>query len=144
MEFFCMVTFPKFALFKFTGWIIDFKGSFSWLQYGWSVTWQACCISWFTSLVLHPQVFQTVWLAELYGLLGGLQNAESAAYRFIFFHGFYTLHMTCFWLLFLMRILVTCIFFQSCFSQRLLRVGFRWFNPLLKVHNTENLCITWR
>ena len=38
MEFFCMVTFPKFALLKFTGWIIDFKGSFSWLQYGWSVT----------------------------------------------------------------------------------------------------------
>ena len=38
--------------------------------------------------------FQTVWLAELYGLLGSLQNAESVANRVIFFHAFYTRHMT--------------------------------------------------
>ena len=38
--------------------------------------------------------FQTVWLAELYGLLGGLRNAESVANRVSSFHAFYTRHMT--------------------------------------------------
>ena len=50
MEFDCMKIFPEVALLKFTGWINDFKGSFKWLQYGWSVTWQACCFSSFTSV----------------------------------------------------------------------------------------------
>ena len=50
MEFYCMKIFPEVALLKFTGWIDDFKGSFKWLQYGWSVTWQACCFSSFTSV----------------------------------------------------------------------------------------------
>ena len=50
MEFYCMKIFPEVALLKFTGWINDFKGSFKWLQYGWSVTWQACCFSSFTSV----------------------------------------------------------------------------------------------
>ena len=95
--------------------------------------------------------FQTVWLAELYGLLGSLQNAESVANRVIFFHAFYTRHMTRFQVLFLMRVLVTCIFFQSCFSQRLLvaRLLIRLFPRLLwailqplspaKIVNTMNL-----
>ena len=42
--------FQRLALLKFTGWINDFKASFKWLQYGWSVTWQACCFSSFTSV----------------------------------------------------------------------------------------------
>ena len=50
MEFYCMKIFPEVALLKFTGWINDFKGSFKWLHYGWSVTWQACCFSSFTSV----------------------------------------------------------------------------------------------
>ena len=41
---------PKVVLLKFTGQNNDFNGSFKWLQYGWSATWQACCISWFTSV----------------------------------------------------------------------------------------------
>ena len=99
--------------------------------------------------------FQTVWLAELYGLLGSLQNAESVANRVIFFHAFYTRHMTRFQVLFLMRVLVTCIFFQSCFSQRLLvaRLLIRLFPRLLwailqplspaKIVNTMNLSKNW-
>ena len=59
--------------------------------------------------------------------------------------------MTCFSLLFLMRILVTCIFFQSCFSQRLLvarlliglfpRLLWAILQPLspAKIVNTMNL-----
>ena len=62
--------------------------------------------------------FQIVWLAELCGLLGGLRNAESVANRVIFFHAFFTRHMTRFQLLFLMRILVSCIFFSKLFPHK--------------------------
>ena len=73
MEFYCMKTFPKVVLLKFTRQINDFNGSFKWLQYGWSVTWQACCISWFTSVVLRPLA------ARFPEILGELQELLYAA-----------------------------------------------------------------
>ena len=44
-----------------------------------------------------------------------MQNLLQTVYLF---HAFYTLHMTCF--VFFMRMLFTSIFFQNCFSRRLL------------------------
>ena len=127
MEFYCMKFLSEVALLKFTGWINDFKGSFKWLQYGWSVTWQACCFSSFTSVGCIHQLpaFQKF-----------LHSSRNGSSRLLYAH----------WMVFLDRFpLIIFVYFVFFFVQNYnLRVGLRWLSPLFKIQNTENMCIRWR
>ena len=98
MEFYCMKFLSEVALLKFTGWINDFKGSFKWLQYGWSVTWQACCFSSFTSVgcIHQPPAFQK-----------SLHSSKNGSSRLLYAH----------WMMFLDRfsvIIFVYFVFLSC------------------------------
>ena len=93
-----MKIFPEVALLKFTGWINDFKGSFKWLQYGWSVTWQACCFSSFTSVgCIH----------QLPAFRKSLRSSRNGSSRLLYAH----------WMMFLDRfsvIIFVYFVFLSC------------------------------
>ena len=97
MEFYCMKFLSEVALLKFTGWINDFKGSFKWLQYGWSVTWQACCFSSFTSVgcIHQPPAFQK-----------SLHSSKNGSSRLLYAH----------WMMFLDRFSVIIFVYFVFFS----------------------------